>query len=67
MECSLEKNERTNISKNSKMQFRQKMNEEIFRKSDECSFRKKRMTKHFENKQNAVLEIELQNTNGQTF
>ena len=31
------------------------MNAQIFRNSDECSFRKKTTTKHFENIQNAVL------------
>ena len=31
------------------------MNAETFRQVHECSFRKKPTTKHFENKQNAVL------------
>ena len=52
--CSLEKNERTNISKNSKMQFGEKTNGQTFQKTDKCSFRKKQTDKHFKKKQNAV-------------
>ena len=49
--CSLEKNEWTNISK-----------------TDTCSFSKKQTDNHFEKKATCSFgEIELQNTNGQTF
>ena len=39
-------NERTNIYKNTKLQFEQKLNAQIFRKSDECTFWNKTTTKH---------------------
>jgi hypothetical protein len=48
--CILEKNERTNILKNSKMQFGEKTNGQTFRKTAKCacSLEKNRMDKHLE-------------------
>ena len=49
-------NERTNILKNSKMQFGEKMNGQTFQKTDKSSFRKTQTDKHFKKKAKCSFE-----------